>query len=85
MSKRKKKNLGECAYCPETATTEDHVPPRGMFATSTANGPAISSSVALARAVTLAGRAPEAVSRFATPSTPGANRGEQSRTSPGEK
>jgi hypothetical protein len=32
MSKRKKKNLGGCAYCPEPATTEDHVPPKGMFA-----------------------------------------------------
>lgn len=38
MSKRKK-NLGECAYCPEPATTEDHVPPRGMFAKSMSNKP----------------------------------------------
>ena len=39
MSKCKKKNLGECAYCPEPATTEDHVPPRGMFAKSMPNKP----------------------------------------------
>lgn len=41
MSRRRKKDkhLGECAYCPAPATTEDHVPPKGMFAKSTLNKP----------------------------------------------
>jgi hypothetical protein len=41
VSKRRKKDdhLGECAYCPAPATTEDHIPPQGIFAKGTPNKP----------------------------------------------
>jgi hypothetical protein len=41
MSRRKKKHkhLGECAYCPAPATTQDHIPPQGMFAKGMPNKP----------------------------------------------
>jgi hypothetical protein len=37
--RKKSRNLGECAYCPAQATTEDHVPPKGMFAKATQHKP----------------------------------------------
>jgi hypothetical protein len=41
MSKRRKseKDLGECAYCAAQATTEDHTPPKGIFAKGMPNKP----------------------------------------------
>lgn len=36
---KKKKDLGECAYCPNPATTKDHVPPKTIFAKRTQNRP----------------------------------------------
>ena len=39
MAKRKKRDLGFCAYCTEPATTQDHVPPKGMFAKSMPDKP----------------------------------------------
>ncbi len=41
MSKQRKqdKDLGECTYCPVPATTEDHIPPKGMFAKGMPNKP----------------------------------------------
>jgi len=48
MSKRRKKvkDLGECAYCPAPATTEDHIPPKGMFAKGMPNKPWVPSCLA---------------------------------------
>lgn len=39
MRMRRKKQLGECAYCTEPATTQDHIPPKGMFAKGIPNKP----------------------------------------------
>lgn len=39
MSKRRKRQLGYCAYCGQEATTEDHIPPRGMFSKKMPNKP----------------------------------------------
>jgi len=39
MSRRRARDLGPCAYCGQPATTEDHVPPRGMFSKRMPNKP----------------------------------------------
>jgi hypothetical protein len=39
MGTRKTEDLGECAYCPNPATTKDDNPPRGMFAKGMPNKP----------------------------------------------
>jgi hypothetical protein len=34
-NQRRQKLLGDCAFCGQPATTEDHIPPQGMFAPGT--------------------------------------------------
>lgn len=40
MAKQKEPTVfGECAYCPNPGTTQDHVPPKTIFAKGTQNRP----------------------------------------------